>query len=78
MSPKQPKRITPPRVQIYFTGDRLKVYEDLQELSRITHRSASDIAYAFFIQLFHDEQMRDSILRGSGVTAVELKKSKKK
>jgi hypothetical protein len=76
MNPKKINR--PARVQMYFGVGREQVYKDLVALSDITHRSASDIAFACFVSVFYDEQMRDSILRGSGVSAVDLKKSKKK
>lgn len=76
MNPKKINR--PARVQMYFGIGREQVYKDLIELSNATHRSASDIAYACFVSVFYDAEMRDAILRGSGVSAVELSKSKKK
>jgi hypothetical protein len=77
MKPKQPKRVFPPRVQVYFRGNSSEVYNDLIELSKVTHRSASEIMFSCFVQTFYDPQMRDAILRGSGVSAVEVKKLKK-
>ena len=68
----------PLRVQMYFGENTEKIYQDLIELSSVTHRSVSDIVFACFVASFNNADMRDALLRGSGVSALEVKKPKKK
>jgi hypothetical protein len=69
------KRIKPVSVQMYFSQDTLKVYEDLKQVAKVTGLSLSDVAYIGFVTGF--PMVREGLVKNAPSSKL-LPKSKTK